>query len=311
MSTGEDTLGIARDHRWMRLAEQQSQLKPASRVVVVLGDAKGTASKGYRIDDIAQIIRPGTVVQVMYAFLLADTRGAAGKHGRVRRAAFDKALAVIENRKGLARDMLTGLTTETPAKRLAFKALAYDQISRSNRGLNSAENGDRSQGRPSRIGPAERQIIWEEWHSALNRTNGAAAAAACKRMGFKIGANRMWNIVKEERAKRGIPGKGASGRRPNVKALEIAQGVRRAKGVVYFLKNGKRKQIKIGFGVDLNSRIETLRASSPETLQVLATIPGDRATEGELHRRFAKYRIRREWFKLEGELAEYVAGLRK
>jgi hypothetical protein len=41
------------------------------------------------------------------------------------------------------------------------------------------------------------------------------------------------------------------------------------------------------------------------------TIPGDAATEGTLHQRFAKLRVRGEWFRYEGALKEYVERLRK
>jgi transposase len=311
MTKTEDTIGLVRDHRWMRSARQKECLAPISRVVIDLGDKRGKDGNGYRIDDLLPLIRPGTVVQLVYAFLLADP-AKKSETGKPRRAAFDRAVSlIVEKRKGVVKDVLTGLSTETPAKRLAFRAAAHDQIARSNRGLHSAENGALSPGRPSQYGPAERQIIWEEWHSSLNRTNGAAADAAAKRMGRPISTNRMWNIVKEERAKRGVEGKGASGRRPNVKALEVASGSRKMRGVVYFLQNGRRKQVKIGFGVSLKDRVGTLRTSSPEELRVLAAIPGDRADEAELHKRFAKHHIRREWFRLDGELAEYVAGLPK
>jgi hypothetical protein len=296
----------------MRLAEQKRRLSESSRVVVTLGDNAGKDGKGFAFDDLAKLVRPGTVVQLMYAFLLVDPRKKRARGGL--KAEFEKVLsALVDKRKAVVSDVLTGLTTETPAKRLALIAAVHDQIARSNRGLWSAENGARSRGRPPAwAAPSDRQIIWEEWHSTLHRTNGQAADAASKRLGRDISAMAMWRVVKEERLTRGIDGKGASGRRPNVKALIVASGgKRRTSGHVYFIRNGRRKQIKIGFGVSYKDRIGTLSTSSPETLTVLATMPGDIGTERELHRRFAEYHIRREWFRFEGELAEFVAGLQK
>ncbi len=319
MSTTEDTLGVVRDHRWMRLAEQQKQLKSSSRVVVTLGDGKGTESKGHRLEDIAQIIRPGTVVQVVYAFLLAESRGQPGKHGRMRRATFDKALAIVEGRKGVVRDMLTGLSTEKPAQRLALKALAYDQIARSNRGLNSAENGARSRGRPSRWSdPARRQIIWDEWHSSAHATNTDAANEASRRMGLPIGHYVMWKVVKEMREERGLKGLGASGRRPGSAAAALAAVVgkpdpnrplpkaRVRRGVVYFVKNGVRDRVKIGFSAGHKQRLSSLQNASPDALTLIGTLPGNVKLERKMHAKFKAYREKGEWFRIEGTLASFL-----
>ena len=321
MSTDADTIGVARDHRWMRLAEQQRQLKPpVSRVVLVLGDQKGRDGKGYKLADVAQIIRPGTVVQVMYAFLLADPSK------RMRRSAFDKALAEVEKRKGIVKDMLTGLSTETTAQRLALKALAYDQIARSNKGLNSAENGARSRGRPLQwADPAHRQIVWEEWHSNAHATNTDAANEASRRIGKRITHYSMWRIVKEEREKRGLKGLGASGRRPNSAAAVLAAVVgkpdpnrplpkaRIRRGVVYFIKNGNRNRVKIGFSEGHEKRLSSLQGGSPENLTLLGVIPGPAQLERRMHKKFAAQRIhpKREWFRIAGDLAKFLSTLSK
>ncbi len=324
MSTNEDTLGIARDHRWMRLAEQQKQLKACSRVVATLGDAKGIESKGNRLEDVARIIRPGTVVQLMYAFLLAESRGAAGGYGRMRRATFDKAMALVEGRKGIVRDMLTGLSTETPAQRRALIDAAYGQIARSNQGLSSSENGSRSRGRPKQWDkPENRQIIWDEWHSSAHATNTDAANEASRQMGKRITHFTMWRIVKEEREKRGLKGLGASGRRPNSAAAALAATVgkpdpnrplpkaRVRRGVVYFIRNGARDRVKIGFSEQHKGRLASLQGASADKLTLLGVIPGTRKTELKMHKRFGEYREHREWFRAEGALARFLKTLSK
>ncbi len=82
-------------------------------------------------------------------------------------------------------------------------------------------------------------------------------------------------------------------------------------GHVYFLKNGRRKLIKIGFSSDHVSRIQNIQSSTPDHVKLLATLPGNRALEAELHKRFAKYRVQGEWFRVEGALADYLERLRK
>lgn len=80
-------------------------------------------------------------------------------------------------------------------------------------------------------------------------------------------------------------------------------------GHVYFLQNGRRKLVKIGFSGDHTSRIGGIQSMNPDKLKLLATVPGSRRLEAELHKRFAKYRVQGEWFSVEGALAAYIARL--
>ena len=321
MSTTEDILGVARDHRWMRLAEQQKQLKVAgSRVVVALGDGKGRdAGKGIAFDQMLPIIRPGTIVLLTHAFLLAEARSQPGKHGKIRRSTFDKALAAVEGRKGIVRDLLTGLSTETKAKRQALVDMVHGQIARSNKGLNSAENGARSRGRPRQWFDAERrQIVWDEWHSSAHATNTDAANEASKRIGQRITHFTMWRIVKEMRKERGLKGLGASGRRPHSAAAALAATVGKPKdgrplpkarvrrGVVYFLKNGVRGRVKIGFSQGHKNRIASLQNASPDKLALIGTIPGNVKLERRMQKRFHEHRETGEWFRIEGTLTKFL-----
>lgn len=307
-------IGVARDHRWMRLAEQKDRLAQCCDKVVVLGGSNNDNRKGcIKFEHLVRMIRPGDELNVVFAFLIATpVHVGTSKLSKVRKPAFKQAVAtIVDKRKATLRDLSNGLSTETPAKRMAFMAAGADQIARNNRGTYSAQNGSRSPGRPSPwMEPANRQVIWEEWHSSLNRTNGAAAEAVYKRTGYTITPNRMWNIVKQERAARGIEGKGGSGRRPNLKALEVAQGSKKSRGHVYFIQPGSRKRVKIGFAVSVPERMAMLQTASSDKLRLLGTIKGDLTTEGEMHRRFAQHRIQGEWFRLVSEIVEYIAELK-
>lgn len=64
--------------------------------------------------------------------------------------------------------------------------------------------------------------------------------------------------------------------------------------------------IKIGYSTDPRGRLSNLRVSSPLEITVLRVIEGTVADERELHNRFAAQRVRGEWFKREGELAEWI-----
>jgi hypothetical protein len=81
-------------------------------------------------------------------------------------------------------------------------------------------------------------------------------------------------------------------------------------GHVYFFQKGRRQIVKIGYSGDHAERMGNLQQATPDRLRLIATLPGSRSVEAELHRRFRRYKVTGEWFRLEGELAEYVAGLK-
>ena len=65
---------------------------------------------------------------------------------------------------------------------------------------------------------------------------------------------------------------------------------------VYFIESGPGGCIKIGWSNDPVRRLIGMRTGNPEALSLLAVMPGDSKTESELHRRFDKHRVTREWF---------------
>lgn len=75
--------------------------------------------------------------------------------------------------------------------------------------------------------------------------------------------------------------------------------------IVYFIRSGNL--VKIGTTVDLISRMKSFNLPN---LVVLATEPGYRTREGELHRQFADQRQEREWFRLEEPLVSYINDIR-
>lgn len=80
---------------------------------------------------------------------------------------------------------------------------------------------------------------------------------------------------------------------------------------VYFIRLGTSKKVKIGKSFRVDRRMSSLKHPLLGKLTLLAKVPGGHHEEKAFHKRFAQYRINGEWFKLEGELAEFVAGLRK
>lgn len=78
-------------------------------------------------------------------------------------------------------------------------------------------------------------------------------------------------------------------------------------GLVYFVGFGA--YVKIGFtaGNDVSFRMNAIQTGCPEELVLYGTINGTRQDEQILHMRFATLRLKGEWFRLAGELKEWIA----
>jgi Meiotically up-regulated gene 113 len=71
----------------------------------------------------------------------------------------------------------------------------------------------------------------------------------------------------------------------------------RPTGYVYFIQDGLSRYVKIGWTTDSPfRRLQTLQTGCPGDLSVAAMVRGTEDLEKALHKRFAHYRIRGEWF---------------
>lgn len=76
---------------------------------------------------------------------------------------------------------------------------------------------------------------------------------------------------------------------------------------VYFIQSGEGGPIKIGKSVSVKSRLTSLMTASGTELRLMGTIAPGGPTEAEMHRRFACFRLRREWFTPADELLKFIA----
>lgn len=77
--------------------------------------------------------------------------------------------------------------------------------------------------------------------------------------------------------------------------------------IVYFLTKYHSGVIKIGVSRNFTQRFYDHRRERGRDLFCLGVHPGERADETALHRRFAEWRIRGEWFEQTPELLEYIS----
>jgi hypothetical protein len=75
---------------------------------------------------------------------------------------------------------------------------------------------------------------------------------------------------------------------------------------IYTIQQGDDGPVKIGKAKKPSERIATLQQANPATLNGIAAWRDFPEEEKRLHREFAKYRIRGEWFEPAPELIEYV-----
>jgi hypothetical protein len=95
---------------------------------------------------------------------------------------------------------------------------------------------------------------------------------------------------------------------PDFKPMPSRRG---RKGKVYFIKSSDGP-IKIGFAVNVESRMNRLQTSTHAGLKILCAVDGTHKTEHDFHKRFAEYRIhpKREWFKHAGKLRKFIVETR-
>ena len=79
------------------------------------------------------------------------------------------------------------------------------------------------------------------------------------------------------------------------------------KGKIYFIQCAN--SVKIGFSQNPWARLNSIKTGTPESPSLLGHIPGSISLERQLHERFKGFRSHGEWFRLEGELRQYIEGV--
>jgi hypothetical protein len=68
-------------------------------------------------------------------------------------------------------------------------------------------------------------------------------------------------------------------------------------GYLYFLGSRTQEAVKIGFAVNLYSRMASLKSGNPAELKVWGVVPIEAPAENALHAYLKPHRIVREWYR--------------
>jgi hypothetical protein len=95
------------------------------------------------------------------------------------------------------------------------------------------------------------------------------------------------------------------------KAAESLMANLEEDGTVYFMHAVGTNTVKIGYTLNVESRLYQVRSSCPYYVRILFELPGSPRFEAELHSLFSKYKVRGEWFLVVGDLAAFIEQLNK
>ena len=78
---------------------------------------------------------------------------------------------------------------------------------------------------------------------------------------------------------------------------------------VYYVRSVSDGLVKIGYAGDAKQRFSKIQSDSPAELELVAVEDGSVELEADRHCQFASLRVRGEWFREEGPLAEFIDAL--
>lgn len=91
----------------------------------------------------------------------------------------------------------------------------------------------------------------------------------------------------------------------------LPEGAKTTRGYIYFALAEKAGSVKIGYSAKPWKRMGTLSTSNHEELQCIFTMRGTTRQEKALHRKFAEFRKRGEWFEYSQPIKQFIAEKRK
>ena len=134
-------------------------------------------------------IRKGSIVEVTETFLLAKTTGRSDSRKRDLLMAVD----IIEEKGGIVRELSTGYQSNIPKEWRKMEARAFELITSSARGKNSAINGTYSAGRPRKQYLPEQLLVMEKVWFSRRFKNNAERMSYLIGLGIKVRRGWLYN----------------------------------------------------------------------------------------------------------------------
>lgn len=76
--------------------------------------------------------------------------------------------------------------------------------------------------------------------------------------------------------------------------------------MIYFIQEGNKGPVKIGYAIDPKARLKQLQTGNSEKLLILKVIPGDEQRESKIHGSLEQFRKRGEWFFTTKEVLDFI-----
>lgn len=248
-------------------------------------------------DALLRSVREGSTVEVAEGFLLAPINGKP----RHRRDVLLERIDAVKARGGVLREASTGHRSDNRSECNRMLLRAFEMIASSGRGRHSAANGARSKGRPRKQWSKEQLDAAERiWFSRRYKTR-QEATLAIQALGIPMTKTFLY-------AHFGVPNQ-APGDPSEIAKIEAQKPPRKRRTYVYFIRNGTT--VKIGHSASPRDRMRDMGTSNHATLEMLAILPGGVIRERALHKKFAKHRIKGEWFNLVPQITKYLASLKQ
>jgi hypothetical protein len=141
----------------------------------------------------------------------------------------------------------------------------------------------------------------KEYVLRLMRMSGYSYAGAARRIRVNVGILRSWikTLGCESELTKVAHDAGYVLGRKRLRPAETPVWI-------YFVQAGPGGPIKVGWTLDIEQRLGSLRVDNPEELTLLATAHGGLDVEQRLHQIFESTRIRGEWFRPSPKLMELI-----
>lgn len=239
-------------------------------------------SKSVSRDDFIKHLRAGNVAVVAHAAYLAQLKGRKNH----RFADMVDARGEIHARGAILLEAATGLRSDKDWPKM--RAAAQPMLAKLSQGHRSAVNGVRG---ATGHGYTDKELDTMQWIMVSREyRNWDERQIAMRAKGIKA-PGRTWCLNK-------LPLLVGKIVKPDTKPT------RKRSAFVYFIQDDA--QVKIGHSVKPRARLRELQCATHRVLKLLATCKGGQQRERLLHKKFAKYRVKGEWFKLSLPIATYI-----